>query len=309
MVAYLPTSACLQRKSLMWWKTRAGSAPEGHSSQRALEHGRKQRGADSLPGDVGNDKGGAVIAHGKHIKIIAAHRVTGSIDGGNGQVRKIAEAARQERLLNFPGDTQFLLEALALALAFHQARVVQNAGGFDGQGIENLAVKFGKGRGPPRIQIENAQKLAALNVDDRFRGARARHGVERDRHDGAQALRNDALRPLKRDIGLLKVSRDHAGLAIHRHAQGGLRGREAFRRHGHASGAPGEAVKKRSVRSGLEQKAAFGVGDGNGAVQHGFEHGVERKLRMQQHGRFEKQIEFAEADGRRFGCWKCVPCG
>ena len=113
-------------------------------------------------------------------------------------------------------------------------------------------------------------------------------------------MRNDALRPLQRDIGLLEVSSDHAGLAIDRHAQGSLRGRKAFRWHAYASGAASEAMEKRAGRGGLEQQAAFGIGDGDGAVQHGFEYGVEWKLRMQQHGRFEEQIEFAEADGRRF---------
>ena len=146
-----------------------GIGAEGHARQRALEHGGQQRGANSLAGNVGNDEGGAVLAHRKDIEVIAAHGVTRSIDGGDGQVREIAEAARQERLLNFPRDAQFLLEALALAFALHEARIVQNAGGFDGQGVENLAIEFGKGRGAPRIEIQNAQKLPALNVNDRFR--------------------------------------------------------------------------------------------------------------------------------------------
>ncbi len=64
--------------------------------------------------------------------------------------------------------------------------------------------------------------MPALDVNDRFRIARARHGVERNRHHGAKPLRDDALRTLKHEIGLLKVPCDYAGLAVDRHAQGGL---------------------------------------------------------------------------------------
>ena len=63
--------------------------------------------------------------------------------------------------------------------------------------------------------------------------------------------------------------------------------------------APRESMAKRAGRIGFEQKTAVGIGDGDGAIQHGLEHSVERKLRMQQHGRFEQQIEFAEANRRR----------
>src|ERR1700730_9635557 len=59
-----------------------GIGPDGHPRQCALKHGSEQRGANSLAGNVGNDEGGAVIAHGEHIKVIAANGVTGSIESG-----------------------------------------------------------------------------------------------------------------------------------------------------------------------------------------------------------------------------------
>ena len=54
---------------------------QGHAGKGALEHGGEQRGADALACNVGDDKGGAVIAHGKHVEVIAADGVTGSIHG------------------------------------------------------------------------------------------------------------------------------------------------------------------------------------------------------------------------------------
>ena len=107
----------------------------------------------------------------------------------------IAEFARQQRLLNVAGDADFLLDALAFALAFDEAGVVENAGGFDGDGVENLAIEFGECSGTARIEIEHAEKIAALDVDHRLDpGVGAGHGVERNGHDGAQSLRDDALR-------------------------------------------------------------------------------------------------------------------
>ena len=137
--------------------------------------------------------------------------------------------------------------------------------------------------------------------DDRFRGAGARHGVERNRHDGAQALRDDALRALQLDVGLLQVLGDDAGLAV----DAPCAARSGWERN-LPSAKPAPPARRASrcrsapVGVGLEQKAAVGVGDGDGVIEHGFEHGVERKLRMQQHGRFEQQVELAESDGRRF---------
>ena len=273
---------------------------QGHAGERALQHGGEQRRADSLSRNVGDHEGSAVFGDREHIEVIAADGVAGSVHAGDGQVRKIAEAARQQGLLNFAGDAQFLFEALALPFALDQAGVVQDAGGFDGQGVEDLAVELGEGGGAARVQIKNAEKLPALDLDGRFRGAGSRHVVERDGHHGAQALGNDALRALQRDVVLLQVSGDHAGLAVHGHAQRGLRGREAERGHGDAAGGTRQAMVQRSLGRGFEQQAALGVGDRNGAVQHGFEHGVQRQLRMQEHGRFEQQIELAEADGRGF---------
>ena len=51
-----------------------GIGAEGHARQGALEHGGEQRGANSFPGNVGDDEGGAVVAHRKHVEVIAAQR-------------------------------------------------------------------------------------------------------------------------------------------------------------------------------------------------------------------------------------------
>ena len=55
---------------------------------------------------------------------------------------KVAEAVRKQGLLNVARDVKFLLQALALAFALHEARVVENAGGFAGEGVENLAIEW-----------------------------------------------------------------------------------------------------------------------------------------------------------------------
>src|SRR5579862_493217 len=195
-----------------------GVGTKRHAGKSALKHGSEQGGADSLSSNIGNDEGGAVIAHGKYIEVIAPNGVTGGVDGRDGEVRKFAEAARQKGLLNFPSDAEFLFEALALAFPLDEPGVVQDAGGFYGQGIEDLAVEFGECGRALRIQIQDAQEVSALNVDDRFLSAGARHRVERNCHNGAKPLRNDALRALQRVVGHLQVARNNASLAFHRHA-------------------------------------------------------------------------------------------
>src|SRR5580704_2925494 len=74
-----------------------GIGAQRHTRQCALQHSGEQRSADSFTSDVGDDEGGAVIAHREHIIVITADGMTGSVYAGNRQVRKIPEAARQQR--------------------------------------------------------------------------------------------------------------------------------------------------------------------------------------------------------------------
>ena len=85
------------------------------------------------------------------------------------------------------------------------------------------------------------------------------------------------------------------------HAQRGLAGSEAFGGHGHAAGTarqPVHEARRRASASSNRPRSASVMA--MASVEHGSEHGVERKLRMQQHGRFQQQIQLAEADGRSF---------
>ena len=149
---------------------------------------------------------GAIVAHGKNVEVIAADRETREIDAADGEMRKVAEAARQQRLLNIASDADFLFEALAFAFALDEARVVENAGGFDGEGVENLAVELRERSRAAGIEIQHAEKMAALDVNiDSVYGAR--HRIQRNDNDGAQTLRDDALRVLKRDVGLMEILR------------------------------------------------------------------------------------------------------
>ena len=57
-------------------------------------------------------------------------------------MRELAEISRQKRLLDVSRNIDFLLHALALALAFHKSRVIQNARRVSRKGIQNLPVQF-----------------------------------------------------------------------------------------------------------------------------------------------------------------------
>src|SRR6266853_10033 len=74
----------------------------------------------------------------------------------------IRNAVRKKGLLDVAGDAELLLEALALALIFDQARVVQNTGGLNSEGVQDLTVEFGESGGVAGIQVDNAQKVPGL---------------------------------------------------------------------------------------------------------------------------------------------------
>ena len=61
----------------------------------------------------------------------------------------VAKILREKSLLNVAGNADFLLEALALALAFDQAGIIENACGVGGEGVQNLAVELGECRRAP----------------------------------------------------------------------------------------------------------------------------------------------------------------
>ncbi len=120
---------------------------QGHAREHALQHGGDQRGAQAFAGDVGDQKRGAMVAERENVKVVAAHREAREIATGDGEMRIIADVAREQRLLNVSGDIDLLLEALAFALAGDQAGIVENAGGLIGESIEKLAIELGESRG------------------------------------------------------------------------------------------------------------------------------------------------------------------
>jgi hypothetical protein len=122
-----------------------------------------------------------------HVEVVAADFSAGMMHAGDGEMRKVVQAVRNERLLNGARDGKLLLEALALALLLQQARVIENAGGLAAEGVENLAVDGGEGGNAARIEIDDAEQGAVLEVAAGI-GNGARGSVKRDGDHGAQDL-------------------------------------------------------------------------------------------------------------------------
>ena len=243
------------------------------------------------------------VAERKNVEIISADRKAGEVDAADGEMRIVAEIFGQQRLLNVARDADFLFHALAFALAFDEARVVENAGGVGGERVENLAIEFRERSGAARIEIEHAEKIAALDIDHRLIGVGARHGIERNDDDGAKSLRDDALRGLQIHVGLREVFGDHRGLAAQRELNCGLARRQAFGRETQTAGAPRQPHFERFVVVGFEEQPAVGVGDRNGVIEHVAENGVERQLRMQQRRRFQQTDSVCEVRRRLVRSW------
>src|SRR6266853_6989264 len=170
-----------------------GIDAESHSGKRALKHGGENRGAKSFTGNIGDKKRGAPIAERKNVEVVSADGQEREVESGNSEMRVFAEIAREKRLLNVAGNVDLLLEALAFALAFDEAGIVENAGSVGGQGIQNLAVKCGESRRSPRVQVKNSQEITALDVDHGFLRIGTGHAEKRNHDHGSQALGDDAL--------------------------------------------------------------------------------------------------------------------
>ena len=146
---------------------------QGHRGKRSLQHRGQQRRPQTFAADIGNQKRGALGSDGECIEVVTAHFMAGVVHSGDGQMRKIVQALRKQSLLNRAGDGEFLLQALPLALALHQPRIVQDAGGLHPQRIENLPVEIGKSRRPLGIKIQEcpvAGPVSAQRTRSNWRG-------------------------------------------------------------------------------------------------------------------------------------------
>ena len=103
-----------------------------------------------------------------------------------------------------------------------------------------MTVEFRESGRTARIQIEDAEKITALDVDHGFLSTGAGQGVKRNHDHGAQALRDDALRGLQIHVGLREVFGDDRRLLLQRELDGGLARREAFRGKTKSATAPRE---------------------------------------------------------------------
>ena len=275
---------------------RDGIGAHREARQRALQHGGEQSRTQAFAADVGDEEGGAVLVDREHVEVVASDFSAGMMHAGDGEMGEVVEAVRNKRLLDGARDGKLLLKALALALLLNQAGVVENAGGLAAEGVENLAVDGGEAGDAARIEIDDAEQRAVLEVAAGI-GNGAGGSVERDGDHGAQTLHDDALGGLEIHAGKVQVFSDDAGLLADGLIDGGLAGVDGRRREIVALVSAGEMNAHDAGGIGLDQQAAIGVGDGDGVVEHGAEHGIERKLGVQQRGGFKKQVELAQSAG------------
>src|SRR5713101_2651689 len=143
-------------------RNHAGGLLSDHGTgELALQHRGQQGRPKTLAGDVRDEKGSAVRAEIQHVEVVAAHRQAGLVEAGQLQVGAAPEFAGQQRLLNLAGDTQLLSQALPLALVFDQPGVVNHAGGFHRQGVQDLPLQAGKRRRTPAVEVKDTEQLAA----------------------------------------------------------------------------------------------------------------------------------------------------
>src|SRR5712692_7010297 len=249
---------------------------QSHSRERALKHGGENRGAESFTGNISDEKRSAAIAEWKNVEVVSADCQAREVESSNCEMGVFAEIAWEKRLLNVAGNVDLLLEALAFALTFDEAGIVENAGGVAGESIQDLTVELGESRRSPRIQVKDSEEITALDIDHGFLRIGAGHAEKRNHDHGAQALGNDALRRLQIHVGLREVFCNDGRLLLQRKLDCSLAGREAFGRKAKTSAAPCEFHSKRAAGVGFEEQAAVGIGYGDRVIQHVAQHDVER---------------------------------
>src|SRR5205807_5697587 len=117
-------------------------------------------------------------------------------------------------LLDFASDTEFLFEALTFSLSFHQPRVIQDAGGFDGDCVQDLAIEPRKCSRASRIEIQNTQELTMFGSDQGLCRTAANESVQWDHHHGPEPLENNALSCLQIQIVAVEIFGDDTGLPL-----------------------------------------------------------------------------------------------
>ena len=120
--------------------------PQRHAGECPLQHGRQQRCSQPFSAHVRQKKSCPLFIQGKHVEVISPDRQAGKIHAKDGQVRIILEIFRQQGLLNVSRDANLLLQPLPFSFAFHQPRIVQNAGRVGRQRVQDLPVQLGECR-------------------------------------------------------------------------------------------------------------------------------------------------------------------
>jgi len=127
-------------------KDPSGVNANRHAGESALKHSPSARRAEALPGDIRDEESGAVIAHGKKIEV-SPPTSGGVVDASASRWVKSRKPGKKG-LLDIASDLNFLFEALAVAFPFDQRALSRIPGGFDAQGVKDLAVELRKrGRG------------------------------------------------------------------------------------------------------------------------------------------------------------------
>src|ERR1700676_5504262 len=122
-----------------------GAGSENLAAQRGLQAGHEQGGGNSLSGDVRNRNGDVRGTELNEIVVIAADGARGFADGFDFDTGNVRDLLRKKLILDFAGDGELALEALALLLFFDEV----------GDGPRHFIERI----------AEDAELIAMLDVD------------------------------------------------------------------------------------------------------------------------------------------------
>ena len=129
-----------------------------HGGEGALEHGRHQRGSQALARDVGDDQCRAVPAEFHQVEIVTAHSQAGAVHPRHLEVWIMVESFREQRLLDFTGDGEFLLESPPFLFLLNQPGLVENACCLSRKSIQDFTVKRRKCGRTRAVKVEHSQQ-------------------------------------------------------------------------------------------------------------------------------------------------------
>src|SRR5208282_4337665 len=265
--------------------------------EHALQQRREQRGRDSLPRDVADEKSVAASTERDHVEAIASHGLARKSGACDSNIRQIRQRFRQELVLDSAGDFDFVVETRFGARRREQPRVLDDGGSFTSQRPQDFAVEIGeRTRRRMAVEVQHAEQFSLARGNRGVERFDHRKLIDRNRHDRVQFEARDALLCSHSRV-LTRVGDNQLAPRIRHTLDDALRNLQLI---GPQRSLLGVARNNHQELAGgicQQQNAAFRTRELDGGVDNRGEDVFERETRAESAGDLQKDAQVIEFAG------------